>query len=854
MHDLPAIDLSLPPQPTSFIGRQAELADVARRLADPACRLLTLIGPGGIGKTRLAIEAARQQQGRFADGIAFVPLQDVSCPEDIPPAIAAPSGLALAGQADPWEQIIQALQGRQMLVVLDNLEHVLEIAPHLSAVLAAAPGVMLLATSREALNVQEEWRVPLDGLPVPAPDAAPEPDVEEADALRLFAERARRVRPGFSLAQEREAVARICRLVDGLPLAIELAAAWTATLPCEAIAREIERDLSLLVTTLRNVPDRHRSVRAVFDHSWRGLSDEEQEAFRRLAIFRGGFRREAAQAVAGATLQHLAALVAKSLLRYEAGGRYHLHELVRQYALEQWRAEPDARAAAEASHRSYFLHVLAEQNRLVIAGRQREALSEIAAELDNIRLAWSQPLSPEDAPLLRQAIPALAGFYHLRGRYREGFDLLEGMVHRLRQVPAAMDLEVALASALHDLGQLATRLGRFAEARIALEEARQRYARLAEPLPPGPATDPEIGLGVLALVDGDYARAASLGETVRARAEAEENTGNLPYAWYLLAQAALADGRHDSARQAAASAAAAARRSGDDWFLAYCLNDLGTVAAVLGETDAAREHYQASLDLREAFDDLEGMAVALGHLGWTALRDGDTTEAQALFARGREMYLRIGDRGGLAATLHGLGVAAADQGDRQAAAHEFTQALEIVEAIGFAPRALAIALDAAGLLRATQPALAAEVLALAARHPAADRGTRERAEQMLEWAGAALAPATGPPAEHDQPGDLESLLARLQAGLSAVSDEPVPPPSASPPPAPPGQTLADPLTERELTVLRLIAAGQSNQQIADELFLAVSTVKWYASQIFGKLAVRNRTEAVARARELRLLP
>jgi predicted ATPase len=266
----PAPSQLLPPQPTTFVGRRADLAEIGRLLTDQTCRLVTLVGPGGSGKTRLAIEAAAQHQDEFADGVIFVPLQAVPTAADIPAEIAAAVGLPLTSGDEPWVQLPQLIRDRRLLLVLDNFEHLTDGAPMLSALLAAAPGVTVLVTSRESLHLQEEWRYPVAGLPVPEESDAL--DGEDYDAVQLFVERARRVRPSFSYAVEREGLVRVCRLVEGLPLAIELAASWTETLPCAAVADEIEGSLSLLTTRLRNVPERHRSVRAVFDHSWRLLA------------------------------------------------------------------------------------------------------------------------------------------------------------------------------------------------------------------------------------------------------------------------------------------------------------------------------------------------------------------------------------------------------------------------------------------------------------------------------------------------------------------------------------------------------------------------------------------------------
>jgi predicted ATPase/DNA-binding NarL/FixJ family response regulator len=822
-----------------------ELADVARLLADPTCRLLTLTGPGGVGKTRLAIEAARRHQhGRETD-IAFVTLLDVSTAPGAPVAIAVALDVALSGQSEPRAQLLDALRHRRLLLVLDNFEHLTDAAPILSDLLTAAPDLKLLVTSREALQLHEEWRYPVAGLPV------------DDNALRLFAERARRVRPDFSPAAEREAIIRICRLVEGMPLAIEMAAGWVTTLSCTAIADEIEQDLSLLATSLRNAPERHRSMRAVCDHSWRLLRDEERAVLRRLAVFRGGFGREAAADIAGAGLSVLAALVAKSLLRHRADGRYELHELVRHYAMERLRTDQDELERVGELHAAYYLAFLTERGGRLIGGDQRFVLEEIAAELENVRGAWRRTLDRMDVEIDPLAVSALAGFYHLRGRYREGLDILAATLSRLREVPPSRPVERALPAVLHEVGQLYTRLGRFAEARAALEEARARYIRLGAPLPAGPATDPEIALGVLALVDGDDDAAERLGEAVRRRAEREEHTGNLPYGWYLAAQTRMARGQFAAAREAAEAARAAAVRSRDDWFLAYCLNDLGTIAAAVGDLATARDRYQASFALREAFGDPEGTAVALVHLGRVAILDGNGLEARGLCKRALAIYRDIGDRGGQAAAFHSLGTAAVAAGDAPAAARHFGRALAIAGAIGLAPRSAAVVVDAADLfLTLDQPARAVEALSAVLDHPAADRVGRERARRLLSAAKKRLDPARYAAAvERGRSGTFDDLIARLPTDLAGLTEDAgAVAPALDRSDAGPAESLVDPLTERELAVLRLIAAGRSNRQIADELFLAVSTVKWYAGQIFGKLDARNRTEAVARARDLGLLP
>lgn len=331
----PLFKHNLPSPTTPFIGRQNEVADIIRRLEDPACRLLVLVGPGGIGKTRLAIQAGQTllntppAEATFRHAIYFISLTAVSSPNDIVTAIAEAANFTFYGSASPKQQLLDYLRAKEILLLLDNFEHLLAPSEEkngggmdlIAEILAVAPAVKFLVTSREAINLQEAWFHPIAGLAFPelspAPSAQKESTVEEIetyDAVRLFAQSARRARVNFSLAAEQKSVIRICQLVEGMPLAIELAAAWLKVLPCVGIAQEIERSLDFLATSMHNMPARHRSMRAVFEQSWRLLSGAEQTVLQRLSAFRGSFRPEAANQVAGASLAVLAALVDKSLV------------------------------------------------------------------------------------------------------------------------------------------------------------------------------------------------------------------------------------------------------------------------------------------------------------------------------------------------------------------------------------------------------------------------------------------------------------------------------------------------------------------------------------------------------------
>lgn len=429
-----------------FVGRLPELNQLQQKLSAPQCRLLVLTGPGGIGKTRLALQLSRQVFGQFADGVFFTSLLGSDSAELLVSNIALVLSQQFHRLSDSHAQLLRYLHSRNVLLILDNYEHLLPRTELITAILAAAPRVKIIVTSRERLNLREEWAFPVSGLAYPETIT----DAGAYEAIELFKERAVQADLRFRLTPaNREAVARICSLVQGNPLAIELAAAWVRTMTCSDIARELERSLDILATSARNALEKHQSMWTTFEASWNLLDESLRTILRKLALFRGGFTREGAEAVASVTLVLLASLVDKALVHLDPStGRYSLHELLRQYLLEKL-DEAGEQAAVADRHYHYFLALAQRAEAHVFGGEQITHFDVLETEFDNLRAALTDSIASEGG---LQLAAALGWFFSERAHWREGFDWLE------RALAANKDAPVTLrAKALHSAGALAGR-------------------------------------------------------------------------------------------------------------------------------------------------------------------------------------------------------------------------------------------------------------------------------------------------------------------------------------------------------------------------------------------------------------
>jgi predicted ATPase/DNA-binding CsgD family transcriptional regulator len=430
----PLLPTNLPLPVTPFVGRQREVQQLNALLGDETVGLVTIVGPGGIGKTRLALAAASNQLARrpppgaeraqlYPDGVWFAPLVAVTHAEGLVAALAAALGLQLEGKGgrEPAGQILHYLQRRRLLLVLDNFEQLAETAGYLATLVTVAPAVKILVTSRERLDLQAEYVFPIEGLALPQVTGEQALAINTFAAVQLFLNTARRVQPEFVLAAEDEPYLRqICHAVAGIPLALELAASWVSVLPVREIAIGIEESLELLAARTRDLPPRHHSIEAALAASWQRLSVVQQHAFLKLAIFRAGFTRHAAYAVAGAILPVLVQLVYKSWLVYDQkADRFRIHELLRQYALQRLAASAGSLEATRTAHTVYFLSFLRERAADFYGPRQLHAVQEIQAEIDDIWPAWQWAVLQQDAIQIDSGLQPLCDFFAWVGRWRD---------------------------------------------------------------------------------------------------------------------------------------------------------------------------------------------------------------------------------------------------------------------------------------------------------------------------------------------------------------------------------------------------------------------------------------------------
>ncbi|MBN1485090.1 MAG: tetratricopeptide repeat protein, partial [Chloroflexia bacterium] len=675
---------NLPAQLTTFVGREAELAWLAEQLNHSTHRLLTVSGMGGTGKTRLVLRAAADNLYLFPDGVYFVPLETVQSRSGVLAAIARAMELPPLGPGGALQQLVGHLRSRQVLLVLDNLEHLVEEADLLTELLQQAPAVTILASTRQRLDCQAEVVLNLKGLDYPAGEPLEESWSAEIDerypALRLFRERAGQARPGFQLTEEMLASAvAICRTVEGSPLAIELAAAGVREQSCTEMARLLAENLDAVSVSWRDLPPRQRSLRAVFAYSWQLLSAAQQSSYRRLAVFQGGFSPAAALAVTGTSAQRLDELAAHSLLVGPTAGRYQWHTFLQQYAAEKLLQEPEAYAALREQHSRYYLGLLRRQEDADLRGWE-----EVLEDLGNIELAWEWAVERAWVEEIGHSHQLLARLYDRRGLYCQGDQLFGAaaaeLLNRLAAKGAAdVALQRVTAQLLVAQARFLAHQPRYPEA---LETA-QRAVRLAHGV--GDENTEAQGRccwGEVLFRQARYAaarkqldRSLSLARRSRMRPlEAE--------CLRLLAGLCWGQDDHPGARAYLEEALRLGRKVGDRRHELSVLNNLTSIAVEQNDYMEARRYARQSLDLAHALGVRQSEALALINLGNVHLYLGDYAVARSLYEESLRLHREIGVRLGETVVLGNLGLLYCYQGQHERAREYGQRALRLAQKIG----------------------------------------------------------------------------------------------------------------------------------------------------------------------------
>jgi predicted ATPase/DNA-binding SARP family transcriptional activator len=725
---------NLPHQLTPFVGRKEKLSETLEQLENPACRLLTLVGPGGVGKTRLALQAAEEALDLFVHGVCFVSLASVSAAEFLVATIAHALGFEFRGPREPLGQLLDFLRPRELLLVMDGFEHLLQGARVLANILQHAAHVKILVTSRERLNLQTEWLSEVRGLAFPQDKQIDK--VESYDAVQLFLQNASRARTGFDLSPEnRPYVIRICQLLEGMPLGIELASAWVWMFSCEQIATKIQRDLDFLATSLRDVPARHRSMRAIFDHSWNLLSKAERDVFRKLSVFRGGFEQEAAEKVAGASLPILAALADKSLLRRTLSGRYDIHELLRQYAAEKLNVSPSALETAQDLHCAYYAGFLHRENERLQGTEQKKALEKIGIEIDNLRTAWHWAVERGKKKVIGESLEGLYNSYNVQGWFQEGQHAFERAAAKLG-ADFTPEGKVLVTEPSAILGRVLARQARFLFHLGQYEQAKELYqTSLSISRRLGDQKDVAfclLNLGIVSYVLGEYAEAKQLNQESLALYQEVNDRLNAAACFNNLGHIARATGEYQEARRLYQSCIAIRREIGDAYGIAVTLNNLGNLADELEEYVEARQLYQQSLAICREVGYQLGIAGSLNNLGAVIEKLGEYAEAKKLLTESLGIKKELGDRRSLAVSLLNLGEVTCKLEEYQASQKHFARALEIAMEVQVIPLAMQVLLGITALLTAMGKEEAAlELCAFISQHPVSRKVTRDRAARLV---------------------------------------------------------------------------------------------------------------------------
>jgi predicted ATPase/DNA-binding CsgD family transcriptional regulator len=849
---------NLPAQLTSLIGREQELQAVCSHLRQPEVRLVTLTGPGGVGKTRLAMQVAADLLDAFADGVCFVPLAPISDPDLVPPTIAQTLGLKEPGDQSLLDLLKASLQDKSLLLLLDNFEQVLAAVPWLADLLAERPSLKVLVTSRAVLHIRGEHEFPVPSLALPDFTHLPESDaLSQYAAVALFLERARTVKLDFQLTPANtRPIAEICIRLDGLPLAIELAAARIKLLPPQALLARLRHRLQVLTSSAQDAPVRQQTLRNTLAWSYDLLDAREQQLFRRLSVFVGGCTLEAVEGLYTAlgelpadVLDGMTSLLDKSLLQQmEQDGeqpRLVILETIREYGLETLAASGEMERTHQA-HASYYL-ALAEQAELELGGPQQAPwLDRLEREHDNLRaaLSWSlEPAEDEKAGQRSEIASRLGGalylFWWTHGHWSEGRTFLERALTASEGVPAPIQ-----AKALYAAASLSFIQSHYERAEALTSKSLPLYRELGDQR--GIALSLWV-LGNIAWVRSDPATARSLLEEALALFKEVDDQEYAAYSLFSLGLLASSQGEYARAHALYEEGLAFFREIEHKRGIAHSLSQLAQ-ALFDSQADQAnvRPLVEECLALSREVGFKEGIAAAQCLSGQLALSQSDLARAHTEVEQSVVLYKEMGHRHGSAESLAVLGKVLAAEGDYAAARRQYEESLTISDELG-------------------EKWMVARVLV--------GLGEVVAAEHNLAWAAQlwgtadAIRDTIGVPIPPVELTEYERLLSatRVHLGerafaaawaqgramtprqaLAAQGHKPTPPPISTVTPSP---IYPAGLTAREAEVLRLLAGGLTDQQIADKLVLSPRTVHAHTSSIYSKLGVTSRSAATRYAIE-----
>lgn len=649
---------NMPVQLTPFIGREPEIAQIVDLLKDEQCRLLTLVGPGGNGKTRLSIESiSRLTNSDFEHGVFYVPLASLTSADNIVTTVISVLGIQIGENGVPQDELTQFLSQRNLLLLLDNFEHVKEGAGLVVDILDSALDVKVLVTSRKVLNLRMErvWHV--RGMRYP--NSGPIDDIEPYSALKLFIDRAIWVQREFSWVDNQSCIIRICQLVGGMPLAIELASSWLKTLSCQDIIIQIDHGIDILSTSARDIPERHRSIRAVLDQSWQLLTEDERVLLPKLIVFRGGFTLQIAEYVAGASLQTLAPLIDKSLVQLGSNGRYDLHELVRQYLSEKLDKTPETREKVLDRHCDYFTEFLRQQEKTIHLGIQEVVLRE----LDNVRSAWIRAAQQHNLEALQQAAPSLHWLYHIQSWYDEGSTMFYHAEEALHELPITDEGRFLLGMIQLTRYLYQTRqTQRSKQPQVDIDTALAFWDGLNE--------RPEMSLplvhAMIAMLNrSDPEQVITAARKTLALAKRHDDLAGVAISLTSLAILSYrALGKFAKAQQHLREALAIDRQIGFDLNAAWSQGELGYITNLQGKYRATRAHFEARVHHFHIGGIVnKGMDMCLIELGNSALELKEDAAASNFFAESIKTASNLRRYEQIARAKAGLGIVAVYQGD-----------------------------------------------------------------------------------------------------------------------------------------------------------------------------------------------